>query len=69
MTRMKIITINLPEQYIQAIQSLQDIGICASRSEAIRTALREFLEDELKTFNDLETNAFKKIIISGAMKN
>ena len=69
MTRMQIITINLPEQYLQAIQSLQDIGICASRSEAIRTALREFLEDELKMFNDLETNAFKKIIRSGAIRN
>jgi Arc/MetJ-type ribon-helix-helix transcriptional regulator len=66
---MKIITINLPEQYIQAIQSLQDIGICQSRSEAIRTALREFLDDELKTFNDLETNTFKKIIRSGAIRN
>ena len=69
MTRMKIITINLPIQYLEAIQSLQDIGICPSRSEAIRTALREFLEDELKTFNDLETNAFKKIIISGGNRN
>ena len=69
MTRMQIITINLPEQYLQAIQSLQDIGIYPSRSEAIRTALREFLDSELKMFNDLETNAFKKIIISGAIRN
>jgi len=71
MTRMKIITINLPIQYLEAIQSLQDIGICASRSEAIRTALREFLGEELKTFNDLEANTFKKIIRRGrgAMKN
>ena len=66
---MKIITINLPIQYLEAIQSLQDIGICASRSEAIRTALREFIGEELKTFNNLETNTFKKIIRSGAMKN
>jgi Arc/MetJ-type ribon-helix-helix transcriptional regulator len=69
MTRMKIITINLPEQYIEAIQSLQDLGICASRSEAIRTALREFLGEELMTFNDLETNTFKKIIRSGRIRN
>ncbi len=66
---MKIITINLPERYIQAIQSLQDMGICPSRSEAIRTALRNFLEEELKTFNDLETNTFKKIIRSGRERN
>ena len=69
MTRMKIITINLPIQYLEAIQSLQDIGMCASRSEAIRTALREFLGEELTTFNNLETNTFKKIIRSGVMKN
>ena len=66
---MKIITINLPEQYIQAIQSLQDLGICASRSEAVRTALREFLGEELITFNNLETNTFKKIIRSGGNRN
>lgn len=66
---MQIITINLPEQYIQTIQVLQDVGICASRSEAIRTALREFIGDELKTFNDLETNTFKKIIRSGRIRN
>lgn len=66
---MKIITINLPIQYLEAIQSLQDIGMCASRSEAIRTALREFLGEELTTFNNLETNTFKKIIRSGVMKN
>ncbi len=69
MTRMQIITINLPERYLQAIQSLQDIGIYPSRSEAIRTALREFLGEELKTFNDLETNTFKKIIRSGGNRN
>lgn len=66
---MKIITINLPIQYLEAIQSLQDLGMCDSRSAAIRTALRDFLGEELKTFNNLEINTFKKIIISGAMKN
>jgi len=66
---MKIITINLPIQYIEAIQSLQDAGIYPSRSEAIRTALREFIGGELKTFNNLETNTFKKIIRSGGKRN
>ena len=66
---MKIITINLPEQYISAIQTLQDLGICPSRSQAIRTALMEFLGEELKMFNDLETNTFKKIIRSGGKRN
>lgn len=66
---MKIITINLPEKYLEAIQSLQDLGLYPSRSEAIRTALREFLDDELKMFNNLETNTFKKIIRSGGNQN
>ncbi|MHA2288597.1 MAG: ribbon-helix-helix domain-containing protein, partial [Promethearchaeota archaeon] len=39
---MKIITINLPEKYLEAIQTLNDLGIYPSRSEAIRTALSEF---------------------------
>ncbi|MHA2474883.1 MAG: ribbon-helix-helix domain-containing protein [Promethearchaeota archaeon] len=33
---MKIITINLPEKYLQAIQILNDMNIYPSRSEAIR---------------------------------
>ena len=61
---MKIITINLPEKYLEAIQTLNDLGIYSSRSEAIRTALSEFLEDELKMFNNLEENTFKMLIRS-----
>ena len=59
---MKIITINLPEQYLSAIQTLQDAGTYPSRSEAIRTALSEFLSDELNLYNDLDPNTFQKII-------
>lgn len=61
---MKIITINLPEQYLSAIQTLQDEGLYPSRSEAIRTALGGFLSKELKNFNELEPETFKKIVRS-----
>ncbi len=61
---MKIITINLPEKYLEAIQTLNDLGIYPSRSEAIRTALSEFLDDELKMFNSLEEDTFKMLIRS-----
>jgi len=61
---MKIITINLPEKYLEAIQTLNDLGLYPSRSEAIRTALSEFLDDELKMFNNLEDNTFKMLIRS-----
>lgn len=61
---MKIITINLPEKYLEAIQTLNDLGIYPSRSEAIRTALSEFLEEELKMFDNLEDETFKMLIRS-----
>ena len=61
---MKIITINLPEKYLEAIQILNDMGIYPSRSEAIRIALGDFLSDELKMFNDLEDESFKMLIRS-----
>ena len=61
---MKIITINLPEKYLEAIQTLNDLGIYPSRSEAIRTALSEFLDEELKMFDNLEEDTFKMLVRS-----
>lgn len=46
---MKNITINLPYQYDKKIQWLIRNKLIASRSEAIRTALREFLQKEYNT--------------------
>ena len=46
--KMRNITINLPEIYDENIQKLIGMKICASRSEAIRTALRDFLHNEYK---------------------
>lgn len=57
---MQIITINLPERYLSAIQTLTDLGIYSSRSEAIRIALRDFLTDELRFYKDLEEEEFMK---------
>lgn len=59
---MKIITINLSEPHIKALQVLQDIGLYPSRSEAIRVAIRDFLKKELgftKTLEDqgIDVNA------------
>ena len=61
---MKIITINLPEKYLQAIQILNDMGIYPSRSEAIRNALHDFLGKELKMYNDLDDDSFRILIRS-----
>lgn len=65
---MKIITINLPEKYLNAIQALNDLGIYPSRSEAIRIALRDFLKDELQMFDDLDEEKFKMILRSSVNK-
>ncbi len=61
---MKIITINLPEKYLEAIQTLNDLGVYPSRSQAIRTALSQFLGDELKMFENLEEETFKMLVRS-----
>ncbi|MHA1486993.1 MAG: ribbon-helix-helix domain-containing protein [Promethearchaeota archaeon] len=61
---MKIITINLPEKYLEAIQTLNDLGVYPSRSEAIRTALSQFLSDELKMFENLEEETFRMLVRS-----
>lgn len=66
---MKIITINLPEKYLQAIQILNDMGIYPSRSEAIRVALNDFLDKELKMFNELDDDSFKMLIRSKSSKH
>ena len=63
---MQIITINLPEKYLAAIQILNDLGVYPSRSEAIRIALRNFLANELKMYEDLEDDNFKILVRSNS---
>lgn len=46
---LKIVTVNVPESYIDAIEKLiGENGLYPSRSELIRCAVREFLIKELK---------------------
>ncbi|MFX0104422.1 MAG: ribbon-helix-helix domain-containing protein [Candidatus Hodarchaeota archaeon] len=45
-SKMVNITINLPNIYDENIKKLIGMKIVASRSEAIRTALRDFLHNE-----------------------
>lgn len=45
----KICTVNVPEEYIDAIKKLiNENGLYPSRSELIRSAVRQFLLKELK---------------------
>ena len=41
---MKIATINLPKIHLDALDALVDAGYYPNRSEAIRVALRKFLD-------------------------
>ncbi len=44
---MRIVTVKMPESYIEAIDELVRLGRFSSRSEAIRAAVRELLRKEL----------------------
>jgi antitoxin ParD1/3/4 len=43
---MKLITLNLPQAYIDGLEKLVQMEIYPNRSEAIRMAVRDFLRKE-----------------------
>ncbi|WP_457751816.1 ribbon-helix-helix domain-containing protein [Thermococcus sp.] len=47
MTKMKIISVQLPPGLIKAMDQLVKQGVYPNRSEIIRTAIRELLKKEL----------------------
>jgi len=52
--KIKIVTVNIPEPYINAIDKLTGHdGLYPSRSELIRVAVRDFLIRELKNANEM----------------
>jgi len=44
---MRIITVKIPESYLEGLEELVNTGRYSSRSEAIRAAIRELLRREL----------------------
>ncbi len=51
---MKIVTVNVPESYLESIKRLiGENGLYPSRSELIRCAVRDFLIKELKNANEM----------------
>ena len=44
---MRIVTVKMPEAYIEGIDELVRMGRYSSRSEVIRAAIRELLKKEL----------------------
>ena len=52
MSMMKIVTCNLPEPFIAAMEKIiSEYGLYPSRSELIRVAVREFLIKELSVLD------------------
>ena len=59
---MRIITINLPQSYLNALQHLMDKNIIPSRSQGIRNALIDFLVSDLTFKRKLNDGTFKMTI-------
>ncbi len=45
--KMKLVTVKLPEIYVEGLDELVKIGRYSSRSEVIRVAIRDLLKKEL----------------------
>lgn len=58
---MKIITINIPDQYLDCIETLVNMGYYPSRSEAFRQAIRRFLCREQNLRKNLNPGEFKTL--------
>ena len=48
--KMKIITINVPSKWLDIFRKLQDAGLYPSRSEAIRSAIRDFMDKQFALY-------------------
>ena len=53
---MRLITVKMPETYVEGLDELVKIGKYLSRSEAIRIAIRELLKKELWSLEAEETD-------------
>jgi len=58
---MKIVTINIPDVYLDSIQTMVSLGFYPSRSEAVRQALKQFLVRETEFTDGMETENFEKL--------
>jgi len=48
---MKVVTVHLPEAYIDALDELVRRKMYPNRAEAIRMAVRDFIKNEFKTIS------------------
>lgn len=55
---MKIVTINIPDQYLDCIETMVNMGFYPSRSEAVRAAIKLFLQKEVNLNAGMQADAF-----------
>ena len=58
---MKIVTINIPDQYLDCLETMVNMGFFPSRSEAVRQALKRFLTIEQEMNKDLAPERFQAL--------
>jgi Arc/MetJ-type ribon-helix-helix transcriptional regulator len=58
---LKITSISLPEQYIECLDVLVELGYFPSRSEAMRQALNQFLSKEEMHKNEIIRPVFLEL--------
>ena len=61
MASLKTVSLNLPNSYLNNIDTLVNIGVYHSRSEAIRDIIKKFLIQEHDLMINLEETEFKKL--------
>lgn len=52
--KMVNMSINVPQIYVDMVQKMIDLGIYPSRSEAMRCALKEFIQHEIPHIRVME---------------
>ncbi|OQC50195.1 MAG: putative nickel-responsive regulator [Euryarchaeota archaeon ADurb.Bin023] len=62
-TSMKLISVQIPEAYMNGLDELVNYGYFPNKSEAIRSAIRDMLKNELGGFRSLRNEG-----ISGKIK-
>ncbi len=58
---MKIVTINVPNQYLDCLETMVNMGFFPSRSEAVRQALKRFLIKEEAINKGLQPEEFQSL--------
>ncbi|MHA1820026.1 MAG: ribbon-helix-helix domain-containing protein [Promethearchaeota archaeon] len=59
--KMQIATINIPDEYLDAIEKLISIGLYNNRSEVVREALKEFIDREKDFTSELKGDLLLKL--------